>query len=91
MDLGFQVGKENGTKFVQILIDFLSKIGPIIPESIEIWSKMGPNLVPNWSKIGLGPSWGPFLKNDEKWLPRSNYLRPLGGQVGGSWGPRWRI
>ena len=52
-------------------------------------SQIGPNVINIWSKIGLGPSRVPVWKKQiEKWLPSSNCLKPLGGHVGGSWGPR---
>ena len=37
-----------------------------------------------WSKIGLGPSWGPSLEKLEKWSKKT-YLFEA------SWGPSWRV
>ena len=67
----------------------------------ENLSKIDPNFFQNRAKIDqdrskidqksvLGRLGGRFRKNDEKCLPESNFLKPLGGQVGGSCGPRWR-
>ena len=65
------------------LIRNQSKIGQT---SIQLWSK---SLVQNWSKLDrkliLGRLGGQVPTSDEKMLRESNFLEPLGRQVGGLW------
>ena len=79
----------------QTLIPKLStSLANMCENLLKFKSKITSNFGQNLSKFDptslLGRLGGGFLKNDARDQKKPNYLRPLGGQVGGSWGPRWR-